>query len=124
MPGAYRKIIMKPIDLKWNLMKYNDDTDNLIQSDMGAIHKENIPESDSNGKFVALILEFSLPSSTYATMALREVLKCDTSVASQVSLHEIASQKRSHDGNEEVASKVPKLENEIENKNEITNVHM
>lgn len=116
LPGAYRKIIIKPIDLKWNLMKYNDDTDNLIQSDMNAIHNDKIPESDPNGEFKALILEFSLPSSTYATMALREILKCDTSVASQVNLHETVTQKRAHDANEgdAVDSKVLKLENESE----------
>lgn len=116
LPGAYRKIIVRPIGLKWELMTYNDDTDCLIQSDLEALRKEKAPENNPNGQFKALVLDFSLPSSTYATMALREILKSDTSVASQVDLHEKASQKRPHEDNEADATeaKLPKVEAEEE----------
>lgn len=102
--------------MKWELMKYNDDTDCLIQSDLEALRKEKAPENNPDGQFKALVLEFSLPSSTYATMALREILKSDTSVASQVGLHEKASQKRPHEETEAEASeaKLPKVEHEVE----------
>ena len=37
----------------------------------------------------ALILEFTLPSSTYATMAVRELLRLDTSAHHQASLNSL-----------------------------------
>lgn len=86
MSGAYRKMLVKPIELNWYFMKYNDESDTLIRSDIEELNGEMEPASIEDGKQIALILEFSLPSSSYATMALREILKCDTSVANQVQL--------------------------------------
>lgn len=39
-----------------------------------------------DGEFKALILDFCLPTATYATMLLREVFKGDTSASSQMKL--------------------------------------
>lgn len=41
----------------------------------------------ADGKYKALKMELSLPSSSYATMAVREVLKCGTSAAYQTTLN-------------------------------------
>lgn len=88
LSGAYRKMLVKPIDLNWYSMAYNNENDTLIRSDIEELNGEAEPKRIEDGKQNALILEFSLPSSSYATMALREVMKCDTSVANQVQLQQ------------------------------------
>lgn len=97
-------------------MKYANDTDTLIISDLERVRNEKEPISVDDGQFMALVLEFSLPSSSYATMALREILKADTSVASQVHLHESVNLKRSaaseDEGDDADEKKKTKIENE------------
>ncbi|XP_031640468.1 pseudouridylate synthase 7 homolog [Contarinia nasturtii] len=88
LTGAYRKAFIKLVDLNWYFMNYDTETDVLIQSDVEKIRGEAEPKSMENGKQKALILTFTLPSSSYATMALREIMKCDTSVANQVQLQQ------------------------------------
>lgn len=101
-------------------MKYHKDTDALIQSDFEEIRGEPVPVSADDGPLKALVLDFCLPSSSYATMALREILKEDTSASHQCRLQQSVTAKRVHDSNEpnEVVadsndSKKPKLEAEI-----------
>lgn len=64
-------------------MKYHQETDALIQSDIEELRKEPVPINVEDGPLKALVLDFCLPSSSYATMALREILKEDTSAATQ-----------------------------------------
>ncbi len=86
MCGAYRKVLVKPKNLSWYFMKYKSDTDDLIQSDLEELRKEEPPKVADDGEFKALILDFCLPTATYATMLLREVFKGDTSASSQMKL--------------------------------------
>ncbi|PIK53508.1 putative pseudouridylate synthase 7-like [Apostichopus japonicus] len=81
LPGAYRKLVVKPSDVSWSFMKYDDVTKKLIQSDMDRMDgiPEPVPEED--GCKLALKLSFSLPTSAYATMALRELLRTETSAS-------------------------------------------
>ena len=88
LPGDYRKVLNKPKDMKWNMINHDDPGENLLVSDdeimNGAEHKKSL----ESGQHRALCLEFSLNSSTYATMALREAMKVDLGKGSQTELTE------------------------------------
>ncbi|KAG5678922.1 hypothetical protein PVAND_008545 [Polypedilum vanderplanki] len=84
--GAYRKVFVKPIDFQWKILNYESPNDNIILSDYSRIMKDPEIESKPNGEHRALILDFKLPQSTYATMLLRELLKTDTSTQTQIQL--------------------------------------
>lgn len=92
---AFRHIIRKPQDVTYKIVPYDDncpDLDHLIPSDYDIIRmqrqsgeKDTTLNSNStinmqmehanNGvERICVIVEFSLPKSTYATMALRELL--------------------------------------------------
>lgn len=103
--GAYRKLISKVQNLSWKTVKYNDPNDNLIRSDLEELNGEEEPQDAPgkkrkliksthqiiilflDGKYTALIVDFCLNSSCYATMVLREILKMDTSNASHSKLN-------------------------------------
>lgn len=83
LAGAYRKLLAKPENMSWEFKRYNSPTCTLIASDIEELKGVKPDPEESDGGQKALVLDFSLPSSAYATMALREVLKTDTSVANQ-----------------------------------------
>ncbi|KAM8710084.1 hypothetical protein ACLKA7_016819 [Drosophila subpalustris] len=88
--GAYRKLLIQTNDLKWSFRRYSTPEDTLIASDWEQLKNIEItPEpSESEGKYMALLLEFSLPTAAYATMLLRELFKQDTSTATQMQLEQ------------------------------------
>lgn len=81
--GSYRKIIVKLCELKWEIIPYEDFCQPLVLSDCDILNGISLPSLDQGGHHKALKLEFHLPSSCYATMAVREILKMDTSVSAQ-----------------------------------------
>ncbi|XP_062544575.1 pseudouridylate synthase 7 homolog [Armigeres subalbatus] len=91
--GAYRKMMIKPGNLQWKFTTYNDAKETLIFSDLEKLKGKNEPDAIKDASNRALILDFQLPSSTYATMALREILKADTSAIHQRTLEEEHSKK-------------------------------
>ncbi|XP_050306866.1 pseudouridylate synthase 7 homolog [Anthonomus grandis grandis] len=93
LSGTYRKIIQKPENLEWKIMLYNDPTDNLILSDLEALQKKPEPQSAENGKYKAIVVSFTLKASQYATMVLREVMKCNTSTSYQASMNDYGEKK-------------------------------
>ncbi|XP_077056291.1 pseudouridylate synthase 7 homolog isoform X3 [Siphateles boraxobius] len=87
LAGAYRKLLTRPSDVSWELIQYNDPRVPLVLSDVEKLENTPAPVYLKEGKYRALKMEFSLPSSTYATMAVREVLKMDTSIKNQTRLN-------------------------------------
>uniref|UniRef100_A0A671YUS5 Pseudouridylate synthase 7 homolog n=1 Tax=Sparus aurata TaxID=8175 RepID=A0A671YUS5_SPAAU len=87
LAGAYRRIIIRPSDVSWEVIKYDDPRISLVHSDFEKLENKPAPVFSKEGKHRALRMEFSLPPSTYATMAIREVLKLDTSIKKQTQLN-------------------------------------
>lgn len=88
LAGAYRKVFIKPENLEWKVVGYKFPSDTLIRSDYEKLKQAPEPVSAEDALFQALLLDFRLPSSSYATMALREILKVDTSAMFQRTLDE------------------------------------
>ncbi|GAA5865441.1 hypothetical protein JCM8547_001245 [Rhodosporidiobolus lusitaniae] len=93
--GTYRKILYLPKDVSYRLLISTSANEDLAQSDEDGILNRPAPtareyagEELAEGESLALQVELTLGSSTYATMALREVLKSRTSSANQKSLTE------------------------------------
>ncbi|KAJ8371780.1 hypothetical protein AAFF_G00302240 [Aldrovandia affinis] len=87
LAGAYRRIIIRPRDVSWEVIEYDDPRISLVHSDLEKLDNKPPPVYPKEGKYKALRMDFALPSSTYATMAIREVLKMDTSIKNQTRLN-------------------------------------
>ncbi|XP_068630251.1 pseudouridylate synthase 7 homolog [Battus philenor] len=83
LSGTYRHVVVRPGDLEWHTVRYDEPFSDLILSDLQELNGITTTGIVDGGKFKALILTMSLPASAYATMALRELLKVDTSNDSQ-----------------------------------------
>lgn len=89
--GAYRKILHLPTHVAARQLLYTSSQADLAQSDEDALlgrpkpdaHEYDGASAVPEGASVALQVELTLGSSTYATMAMREVLKTRTSSADQ-----------------------------------------
>uniref|UniRef100_H3DEW1 Pseudouridylate synthase 7 homolog n=1 Tax=Tetraodon nigroviridis TaxID=99883 RepID=H3DEW1_TETNG len=87
LAGAYRRIVIRPTDVSWEVINYDDPRISLVHSDFEILENKPAPVFNKDGKYRALRMEFSLPPSSYATMAIREVLKLDTSIKKQTQLN-------------------------------------
>lgn len=87
LPGSYRKLIHKPTNVTWDHIRYTDPDLPLVQADEDRILGLNTPvDNDPDGKFQALRLSWTLGTSSYATMALREITRQETSTWHQIGL--------------------------------------
>lgn len=89
LAGAYRRILIRPSNVHWELIHYDDPRVSLVHTDTEKLENKPAPVYQTEGKYRALKMEFSLPPSTYATMAIREVLKMDTSIKNQTQLNTV-----------------------------------
>nr|XP_022908215.1 pseudouridylate synthase 7 homolog [Onthophagus taurus] len=88
LSGTYRKLLRKVNNLSWKIMKYDHPNTDLIRSDFDEYQNRKEPEDDPNGAYKALIIDFCLKSSSYATMVIREILKTDTSTTTHIKLND------------------------------------
>ncbi|UYV76363.1 PUS7 [Cordylochernes scorpioides] len=90
--GTYRNIVTLPSNVEWDLVPYDDPALPLFPSDLDLLNNLPQPERPEQAKHKALTIQFSLGTGSYATMALRELLKMDTSHAalkeSSVKIHQ------------------------------------
>jgi len=78
----------KPSNMSYKLLKYDDPNFPLAETDEDRLFQRTLPTSPADGAHTALQIDFTLGSSTYATMALREILKAETSSQHQKGLTE------------------------------------
>lgn len=102
LPGSYRNILGKPKKMNFKILNYINENDDILNSDLEILNNNTALKNgrqysknklgkyfisdeqssktvfDKNHK-VAVILEFELGTSSYATMLLRELLKVETS---------------------------------------------
>ncbi|KAI6105807.1 tRNA pseudouridine synthase D [Pisolithus sp. B1] len=84
--GSYRKILQLPKNLSWSILRYTDPDVALAQADEDKLLGFDPPRVVEDGKFLALQLNLTLGTAAYATMALRELTKTETSSHFQTGL--------------------------------------
>ncbi|XP_052283945.1 pseudouridylate synthase 7 homolog isoform X2 [Dreissena polymorpha] len=87
LAGGYRHIVVRPKDVSWRLHRYDDPTSPVVLSDWDVMKGDTLNNTSTDGGHLALEFQLSLPPSCYATMAIRELLKIDTSSNFQSSLN-------------------------------------
>ncbi|KAK9366217.1 pseudouridine synthase [Lipomyces kononenkoae] len=89
LSGAYRHVLVMPGNVEWWCRRYSDPLQQMVRTDIDIVRaleetgiepsmvldQEEIPEGDR----LAVILKLRMGPSQYATMALREVMKMETS---------------------------------------------
>ena len=76
-------------DVEWSMLQYTCNEDDLLhsqfelsQSEANTTDQSQLRIIPNTGDLTAFVVKLSLPSSTYATMALREIMRVKTDVRS------------------------------------------
>lgn len=94
LPGGYRRLLARPIDLEWDFSYFDDPSDDLLQTDLDKLEGKAPRPALSTGRYRAVRVSFTLGSSSYATMLLREMMKQESSIDVQKRLY--AAQRERH----------------------------
>ncbi|KAJ3025227.1 UNVERIFIED_CONTAM: hypothetical protein HDU68_007344 [Siphonaria sp. JEL0065] len=86
LQGDYRRVIIKPTGVAWKALRYDDPNYPLSMTDLDRINGVPEPISIPDGKRLGVVVEFTLETSSYATMALREILRSDTGAGHQAGM--------------------------------------
>ena len=87
--GDYRKLICRPSDVEFKVVEYTDPLQPLLQTDLMKLDGIDVTVKESDGevtKKIGMVVGFTLPPSSYATICLRELMKRPTSVDYQRAL--------------------------------------
>lgn len=86
LKGDYRKLMCKPTDVDFEILEYTDPLQPLVKTDLMKLDGTELELSDhgteegeSKAVLLGMVVGFTLPSSSYATIALRELMKRPTS---------------------------------------------
>lgn len=93
LAGSYRNVIQKPVDLEYKIIHYSIPTQQLVNTDLEILNSHRARDNgqkymkdklerfvpDKGGDKTAVVLKFKLGVSAYATMALRELMKLESS---------------------------------------------
>ncbi|CAE7460224.1 Pus7, partial [Symbiodinium microadriaticum] len=102
--GAYRRVVGFPQDMTWRCQRYSHGDEEIATTELAALkppsERSTTPTVSGGGaggdvesgdgsvdkKYLAAVIEFSLPSGTYATMLLRELMKFNTNSSHHAAL--------------------------------------
>lgn len=91
--GTYRRILQFAKDFEWDVVTYSHVDEEISKSEVLTLRSNHdMPENpksdilDSQGEFKALIVKFTIPSGSYATMLIRELTKASTDTLYQSQL--------------------------------------
>ncbi|TYZ66296.1 hypothetical protein PybrP1_010382 [[Pythium] brassicae (nom. inval.)] len=83
LPGSFRHLLKKPLAVSHEIKLYEDPTVPLLETDVDRLEGRAVQASIPGAKLRALCLDFQLNSSSYATMAVRELLKQSSNLGAQ-----------------------------------------
>eukprot|EP00492_Amphilonche_elongata_P004919 TRINITY_DN540_c0_g1_i4.p2 TRINITY_DN540_c0_g1~~TRINITY_DN540_c0_g1_i4.p2 ORF type:complete len:169 (+),score=37.12 TRINITY_DN540_c0_g1_i4:701-1207(+) len=86
--GDYRHIIRKPESLEWDFVHYSDENESFVEPFLRDSKHLSSPTKLEIEKRTALLISFSLPKSSYATMLIRDLMKIETTKQSLMEQNE------------------------------------